>query len=80
MMRHAHCVLYDPPSSGYPALAVVFASDGQVLATRAVASIGSAEIVWAQLINEIRATDDYVFVIEGRKFTSSRAGGVLFDS
>ena len=60
-MKRAHCVFYDSPSNGCPALAVVFASDWHVLAAREVRSHQSAEIVFAQLKREILAMGSYVF-------------------
>jgi hypothetical protein len=55
-MKHARCVLYDPPSKTHPALAAVFASDGRLLATRTVPSSGSAEMTINAIMAEIRAS------------------------
>jgi hypothetical protein len=60
-MKRAQCVLYESPKNGCPALAVVFASDWQVLAAREVRSHQSAEIIFAQLKREILAMGAYVF-------------------
>ena len=59
-MKRARCVLYDPPSPGHPALAVVFSSEGQVLTTRIVPSTGSLEVIMAELITEVRSAGGYV--------------------
>ena len=65
-MKRAHCVLYEPPSKQYPVLAVLLTTDGEVLATRAVHSNESADINFAELITEMRATGNCAFVIETR--------------
>jgi hypothetical protein len=59
-MKRARCVLYEPPSKAQPALVVVFSSDGEVLAMRPVASNDSAEMIFAQIMTEVRAKGPYV--------------------
>jgi hypothetical protein len=48
-------VVYDPPNSNCPFLAVVFGADGEVSDTRAFASAELAEAFLAQIMPEMQA-------------------------
>jgi len=64
-MKNARCVLYDPPSRGHPALAVVLDLNGEkVLAARPI-SVGAAAAAFAEMISDVDATGDYVFMLDG---------------
>jgi hypothetical protein len=42
-------VVYDPPVPGFPHMAVLFDSDGEVIAVRPVESIGAGEaLLWCE--------------------------------
>ena len=64
-MKNALCVLYDPPSRGHPALAVVLdKNSNQVLAARAI-SVGTSGAAFAEMIADMDATGDFVFMLDG---------------
>ena len=45
-------VVYDPPAPGLPHMAVLFDSDGEVIAVRPVGSIGAGEEALVSLVSE----------------------------
>jgi hypothetical protein len=53
-MARLHGVVYDPPSSEFPPLVVVFSPDAEVLAARAAPSIEAAEAFLETIINELQ--------------------------
>lgn len=59
-MKVARCVIYDPPTKNLPSLAVVFSSQGELLATRIVHSMGSIDFIMAELMSEVRSAGGYV--------------------
>jgi len=50
--------VYDPPSEGFPALAVAFGADGNVLIARPMQTRAEAEALLAQIRDKIQATID----------------------
>jgi hypothetical protein len=73
-MKRARCVVYEPPSSSHPVLAVAFASDGQLLAMRTVPSRGSIETTLTEIMAEIRANGGDV--IEWSEPSPLPSGGI----
>jgi hypothetical protein len=57
MLAEAHltAVVYDPPASGLPHIAVLFDAEGDVIAVRTAASIDEGEAALANLIADISA-------------------------
>ena len=57
MLAEAHltAVVYDPPASGLPHIAVLFDAEGDVIAVRTAASIDEGEAALATLIADISA-------------------------
>jgi hypothetical protein len=57
MLAEAHltAVVYDPPVSGLPHVAVLFDAEGDVIAVRTAASIEEGEAALATLIADISA-------------------------
>jgi hypothetical protein len=52
---HLTAVVYDPPASGLPHIAVLFDAAGDVIAVRTAASIDEGEAALAKLIADISA-------------------------
>jgi len=50
--------VYDPPSEGFPALAVAFGADGNVLIARPMQSRQEAEALLAQIRDKIQGAID----------------------
>ena len=48
--------VYDPPSEGFPTLAVAFAANGDVLIARCMENRQQAEALLAQIKNKIEST------------------------
>ncbi|MFL5199590.1 MAG: hypothetical protein ACJ8BE_22125 [Microvirga sp.] len=57
MLAEAHltAVVYDPPTSGLPHIAVLFDAEGDVIAVRTAASIDEGEAALANLIADLSA-------------------------
>lgn len=51
-MAYISSVVYDPPKQGFPFLAVVFDTEGEVLVARAVPSQESGETLIASVLSE----------------------------
>jgi hypothetical protein len=58
LMSYLEGVVYDPPSSGYPPLVVIFRADGEILTARAAASVEAAESFLAEVLAEVQAKLD----------------------
>lgn len=54
-MSYLDGVVYSPPSAEYPALIVIFKSDGDILAARAAPSVEEADAFLARVVEEVRA-------------------------
>lgn len=57
-MSYLEGVVYDPPSSEYPPLIVIFRADGEILTARAAASVEAAESILAEVLAEVQARLD----------------------
>lgn len=54
-------VVYDAPAEGYPALAVVFRSDGSVLVAHPVADRAEGEALMSSIMGSVQAQIDAIF-------------------
>ena len=54
-------IVYDPPKEGFPALAVVFGFDGDVLIASAVADRAEGEAMLARVMAAVQAQVDAQF-------------------
>ncbi len=57
-MSYLEGVVYDPPSSEYPPLVVIFRADGEVLTACAAASVEAAESFLEEVLEEVQAKLD----------------------
>ena len=57
-MSYLEGVVYDPPSSEYPPLVVIFRADGEILTARAATSVEAAESFLAEVLAEVQAKLD----------------------
>lgn len=57
-MSYIEGVVYDPPSSEYPPIIVIFREDGEILTARAAASVEAAESFLAEVLAEVQAKLD----------------------
>jgi len=57
-MSYLEGVVYDPPSSEYPPLVVIFRADGEILTARAAVSVEAAESFLAEVLEEVQAKLD----------------------
>ncbi len=57
-MSYLEGVVYDPPSSEYPPLIVIFRADGEILTARAAASVEEAEFFLARVMEEVQSKLD----------------------
>ena len=57
-MSYLEGVVYDPPSSEYPPLIVIFKPDGEILTARPAASVEAAESFLAEVLAEVQAKLD----------------------
>jgi hypothetical protein len=58
LMSYLEGVVYDPPSSEYPPLVVIFRADGEILTARAAVSVEAAESFLAEVLEEVQAKLD----------------------
>lgn len=60
-MSYLEGVVYDPPSSEYPSLIVIFKAHGEILTARSAASVEAAESFLDEVLSEVQAKLDHGF-------------------